>query len=217
MPFIDKKIIIFLTIFISVAMSIFLAGSFLYASKNNNNTPLNLTASTLYPTPKQLGNFSLLYLDEDKIEQFSTQKLQGQWHLVFMGYTSCPHICPTEMQNLSQLYKKLPAKMQQNTQVIMVTTDPLKDTPEKLDEFVKKFHPDFIGLSGTKDQIAVFAKQFSMPFLPSDETDRNKQYEVNHSASIYLTNPQGQLHAVFSTPHDVNNMHADMLQMLTAF
>lgn len=217
MPFPDKKITIFLTIFISVAMSIFLAGSFLYASKNKKNTPLNLTASTLYPSPKQLGNFSLLYTDEDTIEEFNTHNLQGQWHLFFMGYTSCPHICPTEMQNLSQLYKQLPAEIQKNTQVMMVTTDPLKDTPEKLQEFVKKFHPDFIGLSGTKDQIAVFAKQFSMPFFPSDETDKTKQYEVNHSASIYLTNPQGKLHAVFSTPHDISDMHVDMLQIVTAF
>lgn len=171
-------------------------------------------ASTLYPSPKQLGHFSLLHKNGADIQSFNENKLQGQWHLVFMGYTSCPHICPTEMQNLTQLYNKLPVELQQKTQILMITTDPLKDSPEVLSDFVKNFHPDFIGLSGSNEQIAGFAKQFSMPYLPSKETDKNKPYEVNHSASIYLTNPDGDLYAVFSTPHDVDKMHADLLQIM---
>lgn len=214
MTFPNKKNIIFLTILILTSTSILIAGNFLYASINKQKIPLHLTASTLYPSPKQLGNFSLVQMNGKEVDKFNERKLQGQWHLVFMGYTSCPHICPTEMHNLSQLYKMLPAELQQQTQVIMVTTDPLKDTPEVLDVFVKKYHQDFIGLSGTKEQIAGFAKQFSMPFLPSEETDKNKQYEVNHSASIYLTNPDGDLFAVFSTPHDVDKMQADLLQII---
>ena len=209
----NKKNIIFLSLLILTSVSILIAGNFLYASINKQSMPLQLSASTLYPSPKQLGHFSLVKTNGKEVKKFNEINLQGQWHLVFMGYTSCPHICPTEMHNLSQLYKKLPAELQQETQIIMVTTDPLKDTPEVLDEYVKDYHPDFIGLSGTKEQIAGFAKQFAMPFLPSDETDKNKQYEVNHSASIYLTNPEGELFAVFSTPHDIDKMHADLLQI----
>jgi len=204
----------FLITIILISLAILVAGNFLFASINKQRVPQNLTASTLYPTPKQLGQFSLIHTNANGVEEFNESKLRGQWHLVFMGYTSCPHICPTEMQNLKELYKKLPAELQQDTQVIMVTTDPLKDTPEVLDGYVKKYHSDFIGLSGTKEQIAGFAKQFSMPFLPSNETDKNKSYEVNHSASIYLTNPEGQLYAIFSTPHDVDNMHSDLVQIL---
>lgn len=214
MIFPDKKKLLFIVILVSISASVVIAANFLYASINKHNIPQNLTASTRYPSPKTLGHFSLKQVDGKEIKTFDEKSLQGQWHLVFMGYTSCPHICPTEMHNLSQLYQKLPAELQQKTQVIMVTTDPLKDTPEKLESFVKNYHHDFIGLSGTKDQIAVFAKQFSMPFLPSDETDINKQYEVNHSASIYLTNPRGELYAVFSTPHDVADMHSDLLQII---
>lgn len=211
----NKQNIKFLIQLIFISSAILFVGNFLYASLIKSSPPLKLTASTLYPTPKQLGHFSLTQTKGKGLIEFNEKKLRGQWHLVFMGYTSCPHICPTEMQNLKELYKKLPAELQQDTQVLMVTTDPLKDTPEILDGYVKKFHPDFIGLSGTKDQIAGFAKQFSMPFLPSDETDKNKSYEINHSASIYLTNPEGQLYAIFSTPHDVDKMHADLLQIIT--
>ncbi|MDX2505459.1 MAG: SCO family protein [Gammaproteobacteria bacterium] len=211
----DKKNLTFLIMLVVVSVSILIVGNFLYASIKKPVIPQNLTASTLYPSPKQLGHFSLLQANDEGVQEFDTQKLQGQWHLVFMGYTSCPHICPTEMHNLSELYQKLPSELQKQVQIIMVTTDPLKDTPGVLKSYVKKYHSDFIGLSGTKNQIGVFAKQFAMPFLPSEETDKNKQYEVNHSASIYLTNPDGELYAVFSTPHDVNNMHADLLQIIT--
>ena len=211
----NKQNIKFLLKLILISSAILIAGNFLYASITKQSIPQRLTASTLYPTPKQLGNFSLIHTDGRGIKKFDETKLRGQWHLVFMGYTSCPHICPTEMQNLKELYKKLPAELQKQTQVIMVTTDPLKDSPEVLDGYVKKFHQDFIGLSGSKEQIAVFAKQFSMPFLPSNETDKNKSYEINHSASIYLTNPNGELYAIFSTPHNVDNMAADLLQIIT--
>lgn len=214
MAFPNKNNFLIIIALISISISVLLAVNFLNASINKKSIQQNLTASTLYPSPKTLGHFLLKQVDGKEIKTFNEKNLQDQWHLVFMGYTSCPHICPTEMHNLSQLYQKLPAELQQKTQVIMVTTDPLKDTPERLESFVKKFHHDFIGLSGTKDQIAVFAKQFSMPFLPSEETDINKQYEVNHSASIYLTNPDGELYAVFSTPHDVADMHSDLLQII---
>lgn len=211
----NKRDFIFLSLLILTSSVFLIAGKFLYASIERHSRPLNLTASTLYPTPKELGDFSLLSLEKDKVQSFSSNDLQKKWHLIFMGYTSCPHICPTEMYNLSQLYQKLPYELQEITQVVMVTTDPLKDTPEVLEEYVKKYHSDFIGLSGSKKQIADFAREFSMPFLPSAETDKNKPYEVNHSASIYLTNPDGELHAVFSTPHNVSKMHTDLLQIMS--
>ncbi|WP_198263472.1 SCO family protein [sulfur-oxidizing endosymbiont of Gigantopelta aegis] len=211
-----KKDIVFLSLLIIISSSILIGGKYLYASinKSHNSAALRLSASTLYPIPKPLGQFSLARKSAEKPVTFNEKSLQGKWHLVFMGYTSCPDICPTEMKNLADLYQDLPLALQKITQVIMITTDPLKDSPEVLEAYVKNYHSDFIGLSGTKEQIAGFAKQFAMPFLPSNETDKHKQYEVNHSASIYLTNPEGQLHAVFSTPHNVDNMKSDMVKIL---
>jgi protein SCO1/2 len=206
-----KSGIFFIILFIALVL---ITGNYIYASIKKQNLPQKLTASTLYPTPKQLGQFSLVQKTDNAIGQFDEQKLRDQWHLIFMGYTSCPHICPTEMTTLSHLYQQLPSELKNQIQIIMVTTDPLKDTPEILYNYVQNYHQDFIGLSGTKSQIATFAKQFSMPFFPSEETDKNKPYEVNHSASFYLTNPDGELYAVFSTPHNVENIYADLLHIM---
>ena len=174
-----------------------------------------LSVTTLYPIHKPIGKFSLNHEVDDKPSAFTHKSIQGKWHLFFMGYTSCPHICPTEMANLTQLYQNIPKQLQEKIQIIMVTTDPLKDTPSVLKKFVKKFHNDFIGLSGTEVQIKGFAKQFSMPFLPSKETDKTKQYEVNHSATFYLTTPTGELFALYNAPHDVEKITTDISLILS--
>lgn len=191
------------------------AGNFLYASFNQKPSHTRLSAATLYPTPKPLGSFSLLQRDNGRDRVFDTASLKGKWHIVFMGYSSCPNICPMEMQNLRQLYLKLPEEIQEQTQVVMVTTDPLRDSPEVMADFVTRFHPGFIGLSGNKGAIAVFAKQFSMPFFPAATEDATQNYEVNHSATFYLTNPDGQLHAVISTPHNVGDIYNDLLTIIS--
>ena len=174
-----------------------------------------LSVTTLYPIHKTIGPFNLNYEVEGKIVSFNQKSMLGKWHLFFMGYTSCPHICPTEMANLTQLYQNLPKILQEKVQIILVTTDPLKDSPAVLKNFVSKFNNDFIGLSGTKEQIGSFAKQFSMPFLPSEETDKTKAYEVNHSATFYLTNPKGEFFALFNTPHEMEKITADISLILS--
>lgn|GEM_PF-3628187 len=78
----------------------------------------------------------------------------------------------------------------------------------------KKYHSDFIGLAGTKKQIAHFARLFGMSFMPSQEVDKNKSYEVNHSASFYLTDQRANLYAVFSTPHDMEMIYKDIIKTI---
>jgi protein SCO1/2 len=173
---------------------------------------LKLMSGTLYPELRQIKSFTLV--DHQK-QNFSTNDLKGQWHLFFMGFTHCPHICPTEMLTLSQIYKKLPLELQQQLNIVFVTTDPLRDTPDVVAEYLSRYEDDFIGLTGTKEQIKVFARLFAMAFLPSNETDKTKDYEVNHSATFYLTDPQANLYALFSTPHQSEKILADMIQILS--
>jgi len=173
----------------------------------------SLIAGTRYPKNKMLGSFQLT---SQLNQNFNEQNLKGKWHIIFMGFTHCPHICPTEMQILKTVYEKLSPSLQKKLQIVFVSTDPLRDTPQQLKQYLSRYHNDFIGLTGTKRQIEGFSKQFGMPFMPSNETDKNKSYEVSHSASYYLTNPKAQLEAVFSTPHVLENIYTDIFNILKA-
>ena len=74
--------------------------------------------------------------------------------LLFFGYTSCPDVCPTTMAELKQALEKLGEENAKQVQVLFVTVDPERDTPERVQEYVDHFNQDFIGLSGTEPELA---------------------------------------------------------------
>lgn len=87
---------------------------------------------------------------------------RGQVTLVFFGYTRCPDVCPLTMARLAQAYNKL--ERPDGLSVAMVTVDPGYDTPEVLADYVGRFHPDFVGLTGSNNQVAEAAKAFFVGF-----------------------------------------------------
>lgn len=86
----------------------------------------------------------------------------GEVTLVFFGYTRCPDVCPLTMARLAQAYNKL--ERPDGLSVAMVTVDPGYDTPEVLADYVGRFHPDFVGLTGSNNQVAEAAKAFFVGF-----------------------------------------------------
>ncbi len=118
--------------------------------------------------------------------------------LVFFGYTSCPDICPTDMQLFSETMALL-GEDAKRIQPIFVTIDPERDTAEYLKEFTDSFHPDIIGMTGELPQIkalaAAYEAEFSKSFYQDDSEPDGLGYLMNHSAWIYLVKPGG-----FMTP-----------------
>lgn len=125
--------------------------------------------------------------------------------LVFFGYTSCPDICPTDMQLFSEAMILL-GENAKRIQPIFVTIDPERDTVESLKEFTASFHPDIVGITGELSQIkalaAVYEVEFSKSFYQDDSEPEGAGYLMNHSAWIYLVKPGG-----FMTPD------ADLLEL----
>ncbi len=130
---------------------------------------------------------------------FTNEDLHGQWSLIFFGYTHCPDICPMTMNVLAEAKKKSSGDF---PQVVFVSVDPQRDTVDLLDGYVRYFDPEFIGVTGDEKMIQALTLQASVLYMkvPSDSGNEN-DYLVDHSASILLINPEGQLAAFLSAPH----------------
>lgn len=169
-----------------------LSGAAWYTDKKNSLTD----AVVVYSEPQALEPFTLI--DGDG-QPFTEQQLQDRWSLVFVGYTFCPDICPTTLSDLSRIYPEL-AQLSDQVQVIFVSADPARDTPERLKVYTQYFNPNFIAVTAEHEELMPAVQQLGLIYGIFDREEEN--YLVDHSASIALVNPKGQLHASFRPDFD---------------
>lgn len=136
----------------------------------------------------------------------SKQFFIGKWTLVFFGFTYCPDICPTTLGMLNKFYGELQKKGEENgVQVLMVSVDPARDTPDKMRDYVAYFNPAFIGATGEYMDLIRFTTDLNAGFtkVPTEGND----YLVEHSGNITLINPRGDYHGFFRPPFDAQRLH----------
>ncbi len=155
----------------------------------------------LHELPRQLADFQLT---DHRGQPFTRERFAGTWSLIFFGFTHCPDICPTTMAFLNELVGALDAAEAADTQVVMVSVDPARDTVEQLASYVPYFNKDFTGVTGEFLDIHRFATQLNTLFrkVPLDNGD----YQVDHSSSVVLMNPRGDYHGFFTAPLDQAKM-----------
>ncbi len=170
---------------------------------NMSNEELSENGLFVYDVPRLINQFSLQDYNGEPVD---LDLLQGKWSLIFFGYTYCPDICPLTMATLNQFTQVLAEEgnYAEDTQVIMVSVDPQRDTLEKLREYVGYFNDDYLGLSGEYIDIFNFASQLNIAFAYVPGAGDN--YMVNHSGEIALINPNGHFHGFFKAPHDPEKM-----------
>jgi len=142
-------------------------------------------------------------LTDHNNEPFDESRFEGKWSFVFFGYASCPDICPTTLAILNQAQDVLETRAvitAEDMQVVFVSVDPARDTPEILGPYVKHFDERFIGATADKAEIDKLALQFGAGYLFEPETAPG-QYLVAHSSMVFLTDPLGRVVAGFSQPH----------------
>jgi len=122
---------------------------------------------------------------------------------LFFGYTSCPDVCPTTLAELNMTLEKLGEERAKEVQVLFVTVDPERDTPERVQEYVDHFNSNFIGLSGTESELADVWRDYGV-FRETVEGTSAAGYLVNHTARITLIDKDGNLRLsyAFNTPVD---------------
>ena len=126
-------------------------------------------------------------------------EFDGQYRIVYFGYTSCPDICSPDMQNLMAgliAYEQDEPELAGKIQPMFITVDPKRDTPDILDQFVQSFHPRLLGLRGDEDQTAEVAKKFAVIYNivePEDKSlDADNNYLVAHTQNAYLMGEDGK-------------------------
>lgn len=137
---------------------------------------------------------------------------RGRWVALYFGYTFCPDVCPTTLAQLAQARRQLGADAEQ-VQVIMVTVDPERDTPERLAAYVRAFDPTFVGLTGTPAEIAAVASPLGIYFARQDVGGASG-YLVDHTASVLLLDPQGRLRLIWPPNTSAEFMAEDLAYFL---
>lgn len=202
-------------LFVVVAVLALSIGIFMQVSGVKQPEPPLLNKAAILPTPKILNDAQ--FTDHNG-QPFSLEQMRGKWSILFFAFTNCPDICPTTMQTLSAVKKKVAAAGHWNNyQVIMITVDPERDTTERLANYVPYFDSEFIGLSSDVATTTAFAKQLGILFVKRDQEttdDKNADfYQVDHSASIILINPQGQWGGVITAPHKTDEISEDLIKL----
>lgn len=145
------------------------------------------------------GPFTLTNQDGQRV---TDKDFAGRFQLIYFGYTFCPDVCPTELNTMSLALQQIGSRVR--IVPIFITIDPARDTPETLKAYLSSFGSDFVGLTGSDDEIAAVAKEYRVYYKKSDGDDAN--YGMDHTSLLYLMAPNGKLVALFrtgATPEDI--------------
>tara|TARA_Y100000588_G_scaffold332304_1_gene370462 strand:+ start:386 stop:1018 length:633 start_codon:yes stop_codon:yes gene_type:complete len=197
-----------LTVFILVAFVAMIVGLFVALHMEKD---LSKFHGTLLNKPRAVSPFTLTGTDG---KSFSNSDLQGRWTMMFFGFTNCGYLCPTTMSELGKMYRFLEEKGVKNLpNVMMVSIDPERDSLERLNQYVKAFNPNFYGARGDEKNIKGMTKEFGIAYfkVALKNSSDEKNYDVEHTGTVMLFNPQGELRAFFTTPHQGDQLAEDYL------
>ncbi|MEC9369024.1 MAG: SCO family protein [Pseudomonadota bacterium] len=138
---------------------------------------------------------------------------RGRFMLVTFGFTYCPDVCPTELQVMSAALEQLGDAAAKVTPVF-ITVDPARDTPAQLAGYVSNFHPRLTGLTGTAEEIKAAAKAFRIYYAQVKDPSSAAEYTMDHSALVYLMDPDGKYLAHFPYGTKAEDMAAKIRQFL---
>ena len=145
-------------------------------------------------------------------QQRSLKDFRGKVVVVFFGYTQCPDVCPTTMQEMAEV-KKMLGPDGDRLQSIFVTVDPERDTPDMLKAYMGNFDPSFLALRGTPEQTAAVAKDFKIYFKKVDGKTPTS-YTMDHSAGSYIYDTQGRLRVYYRYGSGAEALAADVRTLL---
>lgn len=143
---------------------------------------------------------------------FRLTEQRGKVVALFFGYTTCPDVCPATLAELRQIRAELGAQAD-DLQVVFISVDPQRDTPERIQEYVSRFDPAFIGLTGSEAELQPIWDAYGV-FREEVDTGSAAGYLVNHSARTYLIDRSGYLRLTLNFGTSINDMRHDILILL---
>lgn len=170
---------------------------------------------TILEKPRDVAAFELTGIDN---RPFNNDSLHGRWTIMFFGFTNCGSICPTTMAELGKMYRVLEEKdAKVLPQVVMVSLDPERDSADKLNHYVKVFDRHFYGARGEEDAVKLMAHEMGVAYakIALQGNGDAENYEIEHTGTLMLFNPKGQLSAFFTMPHKAALLASDYLLLVS--
>ena len=165
---------------------------------------IELATGTYLSPERTLPDFSLI---DQRGQSFGPRNLSGHWSLLFFGYTNCPDFCPTTLTTLAAMEKKVRAEAR--PQVVFISVDAERDTPQQLAKYVPHFDPDFIGVTAADQHtIQALARKLGVAVAITHGADGS--YTVDHSGAIFVVDPAGKLAAILTGPFTADALQADL-------
>lgn len=177
-----------------------MAGTVSYVHLSQEREP-ELSSARIYDNPRTIAPFTLQGTDGREVHN---DALEGQWTMLFTGYTFCPDICPTTMAQLKSRWDDIAAATNLPVQVWMISVDPKRDDIERLAMYVDFFGDGFYGVRAEHPQLYPFVQNIGLMYSLPDEDEVN--YLVNHSSAIILINPRGEQQAIFRPSHELGEL-----------
>lgn len=172
-----------------------------------------LEHATAYGEPRALPAFSLV---DQSAAPFGPERLRGHWTFLFFGFVNCPDVCPTTLATLAGVRATLddlpPAE---RPTVVLVSVDPGRDTPPVLAQYVSHFDPSFVGATGRPEALETLTRALGVA-VATGPAGADGSYSVDHTAAIFLVDPEGRVAALFNTPHDAAVIARDYRRLVAA-
>jgi protein SCO1 len=146
--------------------------------------------------------------------QVTDRDFRGKYMLVYFGYTFCPDVCPTTLNEVADALDHLGAKADR-LQPIFITVDPKRDTPAVMKQYVAAFTPRLIGLTGSDEQIAKVAQEYRVYYAEHRTGPGPNDYTMDHSSVLYLMGPDGKFIAPIRADEDGTQMAADLGRLMS--
>jgi protein SCO1/2 len=196
-----------------IAVSALLAGTWSALQLRERAGHVDELAATRFPVARDISAFELV---DHRGEPFTNATLQGAWSFLFFGYTHCPDVCPTTLSVLNSVAQQLGSDAS-DVRFIFISVDPERDTPEHLARFVGYFNSDFIGVTGKPEAIEVLTKQLGVLSMRVASGDNPNSYLMDHTAGVFLVDPDGKYHAVFMPPFTAEKIVGDFGKIRSAY
>jgi protein SCO1/2 len=164
-----------------------------------------MRSGTLLPVPREIPDFGLVAEDG---QAFTKAQLQGHWNLLFVGFTHCPDVCPTTLSLLKRVMTRL-GPGGDNLQVVFLSVDPERDTPQKLKAYAQYFNPRFRGVTGLNAELDKLGASLGFVYVKVPGATP-ESYNIDHSSALMLVNPQGQLAGFFMPPFSEEDLSYDL-------
>ncbi|MFL0811264.1 MAG: SCO family protein [Agarilytica sp.] len=172
---------------------------------------LLVNRAIVFDPPRIIEPFELL---DQYGNGFDLERLKGKWSLIYFGFTHCPDICPTSLSQLNKVLDVLDQDVAEQTQVILVSLDPARDTPEQMRSYLDYFSPSFVGVTGDFLEILSFTRNVNVAF---NKVVLDDDYTIDHTGHLVLINPNGHYHGFFKPPFELAKLKVTYSSIVSQF